>query len=202
MRQLALSSAALLAVACSTASPPPASTAPSPVEVKSTGTPGQAAAVRTARLSAQVKAVDQAARTLTIVEKGGKTETVKVPPEVKRFEEIAAGDLIQLEVQQGLMLEYQPVGTESVAPTAAIVGGRADASSAPGGAVAAGVQTTVTVTAVDTGSRMVTFQDTYGERYQVKAGPGLSVEKLKVGDRLLATYVETVALTVEKAPAK
>jgi hypothetical protein len=33
----------------------------------------------------------------------------------------------------------------------------------------------------------------------VKAGPGIQVEKLKVGDRLLATYVENVALKLEKA---
>jgi hypothetical protein len=202
MRQLALSSAAFLAVACATASPPPAATAPAPVEVKSTGTPGEAAAVRTARFAAQVKAVDKSARTLTIVEKDGKVETVKVPPELKRFDEIAAGDTIQIEVQQGLLLEYQPAGTEAVTPTAAIVGGRADASSAPGGAVAAGVHGTVTITALDPKTRFVTFQDSHGEKYTVKAGPGLSIEKLKVGDRLLATYVETVALQVEKAAAK
>jgi hypothetical protein len=35
----------------------------------------------------------------------------------------------------------------------------------------------------------------------VKAGPDVKLEKLKVGDRLLATYVEAVAVRLEK-PAK
>jgi hypothetical protein len=33
----------------------------------------------------------------------------------------------------------------------------------------------------------------------VKAGPMIQLEKLKVGDRLLATYVENVAIKLKKA---
>jgi len=34
----------------------------------------------------------------------------------------------------------------------------------------------------------------------VKAGPNLSIEKLTVGDRLLATYATTVAIALDKQP--
>ena len=81
--------------------------------------------------------------------------------------------------------------------------GRSDRDQAPGGVVSAGVQATVTVTAVDVPLRLVSFQGPKGEIHQVKAGPGIQIEKLKVGDRLLATYVETVALRLEKlSPAR
>jgi hypothetical protein len=194
---IAISSAALLAVACSTSNPP--AQTPQPVEVKATGKPGEAVATRNVKVSAKVKAVDVAARTLTLEVKGSQPETIKVPPEVKRLNEIAPGDVVAVEVEQGLLLEYQPVGTESVTPAAVVAGGRTGAGAAPGGAAAAGIQATVTVTAIDQHSRVVTFQDSYGEAYQVKAGPGLAIEKLKVGDRLLATYVEAVAIQVQKA---
>jgi hypothetical protein len=69
---------------------------------------------------------------------------------------------------------------------------------APGAVAAAGVQATVTVTAIDQGTRLVSFQGPGGNVYQVKAGPKIQLEKLKVGDRLLATYVEAVALKLEK----
>ena len=36
----------------------------------------------------------------------------------------------------------------------------------------------------------------------MKAGPKVQLEKLKVGDRLLATYVEAVAIKLEKAKKK
>jgi hypothetical protein len=36
----------------------------------------------------------------------------------------------------------------------------------------------------------------------VKAGPAVKLEKLKVGDHLLATYVEAVAVKLVKAPKK
>jgi hypothetical protein len=192
---LVASSAALLLAACATSKP----SVPPPVEVLSTGVPGEAAATRTQKMTATVQSLDVAARKLTLRGPDGKTETMTVPPEVKRLDEIAVGDVIAVEVQQDLVLRYQAPGTEFVPPQAAITGGRAPAGVAPGGAAAAAIQSTVTVTAIDTKSRIVTFQDPDGAQYQVKAGPKLQLEKLKVGDRLLATYVAAVAITVEKA---
>jgi hypothetical protein len=82
-----------------------------------------------------------------------------------------------------------------------VAGGRADQSQAPAIGAAAGVQSTVTITAINLDSRVVEFQDPDGFKYHVKAGKGLAIEKLVVGDRLLATYVATVAIGIErKAP--
>jgi hypothetical protein len=46
------------------------------------------------------------------------------------------------------------------------------------------------------------FQGPRGEYHQVKAGPKVQLEKLKVGDKLLATYVQAVAVALEKPAAK
>jgi hypothetical protein len=174
-----------------------------PVEVKATGKKGQAGASRTVKVTAKVKAVDAATREVTLEGKDGKTETIKAGPEVKRFDEIAVGDTVVAVFQQGLLLEYQPPGSETVQPTVAAGGGRASADQAPGGAVAGGVQATVTVTAIDQKNRVVVFQGPQGNLYQVKAGPKIELEKLKVGDKLLATYAEALAIKLEKAkPAK
>jgi hypothetical protein len=177
--------------------------APDAVEVKATGKKGQAAASRTIKLTAKVKAVDPATRAITLEGKDGKVEVVKAGPEVKRFDEIAVGDTVVVVFEQGLLLEYQPPGSETVQPTVAAGGGRADATQAPGAAVAGAVQATVTVTAIDLKTRMVVFQGPQGNLYQVKAGPKIQLDKLKVGDKLLATYAEALAVKLEKAkPAK
>jgi Cu/Ag efflux protein CusF len=171
------------------------------VEMKASNVPGKATAKRVATTTATVKAVDVAARTVTLQNAAGETATLKVGPEVKRLAEFAPGDTIQIQVEQDLVLEYQSAGTPAVPPTGVVAADRADATQAPGGVVAAGVQATVTITAIDAPNRFVVFQGPGGTLYQVKAGPKVKLEKLKVGDRLLATYVEAVAVSLEK-PAK
>jgi Cu/Ag efflux protein CusF len=171
------------------------------VEMKASGVPGKATATRTATLTATIKAIDAATRSVTLQNQAGATQTIKAGPQVQRFDEFAVGDTILVVVEQGLVLEYQSAGTPAVAPTAVVAGDRAGPDQAPEGVVAAGVQATVTVTAIDSPNRMVVFQGPAGTLYQVKAGPEVKLEKLKVGDRLLATYVEAVAVRLEK-PAK
>ena len=192
---IAVASAAFLLVACAT-------TGPAPVEMKPTGVPGEAIGARTTKLTVTVKTIDAAKRTLTIAGADGKAETVKVPPEVKRFGEIAIGDQIVVELSQGLLLQYQPPGEAALQPTVAVVGAIADKTQPPGGAVAGALQATVTVVDIGSADRIVTFQDADGNRYKVKAAPEIALERLKVGDRLAATYVETLAIGIEKAAAK
>jgi len=196
MRKLLVSSAALLLVTFAHAQ------APARVEVEASGTPGKATARRTAKATATITAVDLAARTVTLKAKSGETQTFKVGPEVKRFAEFAVGDVIEIEYEQGLALEFQPAGSEDVPVTALATGGRAEKDQAPGAAAAAGVRGTVTVTAIDMPRRLVSITGPGGNVFQVKAGPKIQLEKLKVGDKLLATYVEAVAIKLEKAKKK
>ena len=201
---LIASSAAVLLAACASSKPEEKAAAPAPqasVEVHNTGTPGEAAAVSTRSLTATVLAVDQASRRLTLQTPDGQSETVVVPPEVKRFNEVAAGDTINIEVREGLLFEYQPAGSMAVQPQAVVAGGRTDPNSPPGAAAAAAVQSTVTVVAIDAPNRVVTVQGPDGNKMHVKAGSNVSIEKLAVGDRLLATYVAEVALSLEKKKA-
>lgn len=182
--------------------PAPAAASPAAIEVDNTGTPGKATAKRTAKATATITAIDAAARTVTLKATSGETQTFQVGPEVKRFDEFAVGDVIKIEYEQGLALEFQPAGSEDVPVTAIASGGRTEKDQAPGAAAAAGVRGTVVVTKIDKAKRLVSFEGPGGNVYQVKAGPKVRLEKLKVGDKLLATYVEAVAIKLEKAKKK
>ena len=175
----------------------PASSAP--VEMKSTG-PGKAAATRSETLTAKVTAVDVANRTVTLQGKSGKPQTFSVGPQVTRLNEVAAGDTVVVEYQEGLMLELQPAGAEPVQPHGVAAASRSE--QAPGGAAVASIQGTVTVTSIDMAHRLVAFEGPNGNLYQVKAGPNIKLEKLKVGDKLLATYTQALAITLAKATKK
>ena len=205
MRRMLASLAAILVASFASAQAPakaPAPAAAAPVEVDNTGTPGKATAKRTAKATATITAIDAAARTVTLKAKSGETQTLKVGPEVQRLNEFAVGDVIKIEYVQGLALELQPAGSENVPLTATATGGRAEKDQAPGAAAAAGVQATVTVAKIDSARRVVSLKGPGGETFQVKAGPKVKLEKLKVGDRILATYVEAVAIKLEKPKKK
>jgi hypothetical protein len=194
MRNSLFASLALLVVACASSKP----SGEPPIEVQSTGTPGEASATRSQKLTATVLAVDTASRKLTLKREDGSSQTISVPPNVKRLDEVSAGDKIEVDVQEGILFEYQPPGTPFVEPAVAVGAAKAGANEAPAGAVAGAVQSTVTVIGVDNKSRIVQFQDPDGNKYEVKAGPKLAIEKLKVGDRLLATYAATIAISLDK----
>jgi hypothetical protein len=207
---LAAASAALLSLACATSAPPPSPPAAPPLaapprpdlaEVKPTGTPGQATAVRTQLLAAKVEAVDAASRTVQVLWQDGRKETITVGPKVKRLEELAPGDQVFVDVQQQLRLELQLPGSPSVPLTVIGDGGRTVPAStgAPGAVVSSGFQATVTVKRIDAATRVVALQDPAGASYEVWASTDVALEKLKVGDRLLATYTEATVLRVEKA---
>lgn len=166
---------------------------PQDLQVKATGTPGQAAATRYTHVGAKVKAIDLAARTITVETGDGQAETIKVSAEVVNLGALGVGDVIHAEYDQGLVLEHQAEGEGSVPLE---IGAAARPSA---GAAATTVRATVTVTAVDPASRTVEFRGPRGNRYRVTAGPRVALDRLKVGDRLLATYSEALAVRLEKA---
>jgi pyruvate dehydrogenase E2 component (dihydrolipoamide acetyltransferase) len=200
MKRFLLIPLAIVALATSALAqaPAPAPKSDKPLEVKPTGTPGKVAGQRTESITATVKAVDVANRTITLQPAKGAAETIKVSEDVKRLAEIAPGDKVVIQVQQGLLLEMQQAGSAAVTPTAAVVAERAPTTEAPGGAVAAAVQATVVVTKIDLKKRTVVVKGPKGNKYVVAVAPEAQLERLKVGDKFLATYSESVAVAVEK----
>jgi len=170
-----------------------------PLEMKSTGTPGKVAASRSLKVTATVKALDLASREITLEEAHGKTERFKVGPEVRNLDQVKVGDKVLVKYVQGLMMQMQAPGEAPMDPAAAVTAGRAAQGETPAAGVAAAVRATVTITAIDMKNRMVVFEGPQGNLYQVKAGPEVHLEKAKVGDKLVATYTEGLAITVEPA---
>ncbi len=173
----------------------------SPAEVRSAG-PGAGTAKRVQTVTARVKAVDVAARILPVERAdGGGVQSIKVDPAVERLKDVAPGDTITAMYEQSLTLEYQPEGTGSTMPAMKPIEKRGDARAPPSGAMGTELRIQVQVSATDPSTRVVTLQDARGEKFEVKAGPDIDFTKIKVGQRYLATYAETVAVKVEKAGA-
>jgi hypothetical protein len=188
----------LLAAGAHAQSPAPANRGP-PVEMKPSGTPGKAVARRTLRVTATVYTIDVPTRIVKLQHDMGGVETLKVGPGVKHLDTFAVGDTVIVDYEQGLALEFQPAGSEFVPPTPLPTGAPADKDPSVVATGGQSVQSTVTVTAINLAKRLVTIQTPGGNVFRVKAGPKVQIDKLKVGDRLLGTYMEAVAIKLEKA---
>lgn len=198
-RRLLIGSAAALVLAVTAVTAQENAPSNGPMEMKSTGTPGKVAGSRSYKVTATVKALDITNREITLEGAKGKTETVVVGPGVQNLDQVHVGDRVVVKYVQGLMMQMQPPGEAPVEPEAAIAAGRAGPGETPGAGIAAAIHATVTITAIDMKNRMVVFEGPRGNLYQVKAGPEVHLDKAKVGDKLVATYTEAMAVTVEPA---
>jgi len=184
---LALASAALLAAACATGSDRAAKASPA-------GSTDAAAPTWTYRVT--VEEVYAAERTLAVRVNADETEALLAGSAVPSLAGFAPGDTVEVTVRVGVLLEHQPAGAGAVAPQTVIVAGRAYGDALSGATAA--VQGTVTVAGIEWLRRLVTLEAPDGSRYRVRASPTIAIEALKVGDRLLATYVRSVAVAAQK----
>jgi len=198
-RRLLIGSFALLVLATTAGTAQENAQSNQPMEMNSTGTPGKVAGSRSYKLTATVKAIDVANREVTLEGPKGKTETVVVGPDVRNLDQVHVGDRVVIKYVQGLMMQMQAPGEAPVQPEAAVEAGRAAPGEKPAAGAAAAIQATVTITAIDMKNRVVVFEGPRGNLYQVKAGPKVHLEKAKVGDKLVATYAEAIAIAVEPA---
>ena len=61
---------------------------------------------------------------------------------------------------------------------------------------------TVTISAIDMKTRVVTLVGPEGRKFKVTAGAGVAIDKVKVGDQVFAEYEERFAIAVKPAKKK
>lgn len=186
-------------LACSTTNPP----APS-VSYTLERTPDGALAqteTEIIEVRALVTKVNLKTRQLTLKDSDGKLFSVVAGPEVKRLNEIKVGDTVALKHQQTMAFEVRkPTKAELANPEGTFVAaGRADQAHAP--AIGATVidYVIVKIKAIDLKNGTVSVQLPEGKTVLVKARHPENLRRVKVGDTVLVTFAESIALEVEPA---
>ena len=110
------------------------------------------------------------------------------------------GDLIIATYTEALAYEVKKGGKAGAA--AAVAGGAAAPGAKPAGALGAAVTVTVVITAIDTKVPSVTFKRPDGTTRTIKVKNPEKLQGVSVGDTVEITYVEAIALKVEKAAKK
>ena len=164
--------------------------------------PGRAGIARGAELSALVVSVDKKTRTLSLKAPNGKVADVVVGEEVRNFDQIKAGDMVVVKLLQSLMLELQKVKTGTTGITATEGAVKAQPGQRPGVAAAREISAIAKVTKVDAKAKTIDLKGPRGNTVTLDVQNPEHFKVVKVGDEVLVTYTEAVAVSVEPAKKK
>ncbi|NJM12801.1 MAG: hypothetical protein HC889_13870 [Synechococcaceae cyanobacterium SM1_2_3] len=150
-----------------------------------------------------VQAVDLKNRLVTLKNKQGKSSVIQVSEEVRNLPQVKVGDRVTVQYHEAVALKINRDTSGGIAKkTETISAGRAELGQKPGGNLRKTTEIIANILAIDSKSRNITFQGP--ERILVvKAPADKNLSNIDVGDQVLLTYVEELAVTVESAkPAK
>ena len=161
--------------------------------------PGIATA-QTVTLSAQIVALDKENRLVTLKGPEGNERTIKLGDEVKRLEEFQVGDVVIAEYTQELVI--QVVAGEGAEPGFGTIAGaaRAPETEAPG--MIAGQTSIEMAKVVEIDLENNTFKLDWGEGdvQQYVARDPENLKRAEVGDMVVVSFTEALALQLEQAP--
>ena len=152
--------------------------------------------------TATVEAVNQSTRMVTLKGPEGNSITFKAGEEVRNLAQVKVGDEVKLAYYESLAVrvlkkeEPFPTAGESAAMV------RAKPGEKPAGVVGAETSVNATITAIDKKAKTATLKGEDGKSVTVTPRDPKNLEKVQVGDRLVITYTEAVAVKVEKAEKK
>lgn len=173
-------------------SDPKTETASGPMSVEESAT-----VVSTAR----VESIDYATRRVTLRSASGRLTAFTAGPQVQRLNEVKVGDNVRAEFTATVLAELRPpTAEEADSPLTVVeVGGRGTQASDPAGGVARGVKIVTTIAAIDQPNMLITLRGPMGDTAVVKARNPDNVKKMKIGDTIVITYVESTVVSLEKA---
>jgi len=153
--------------------------------------------VDTYKETATVTGIDKATRKVTLVTKDGTKSTVKCGPEVANFAQIEVGDQVKATVTEQLVVFVRRPGEPSGDGAAGVVA-LAPIGAKPGGVIANTEEITAKVKAIDLKHRKATLLFPDGTSHTFTVRPDVDMTKHAVGDEVVFSTTEAVAISVEK----
>ncbi len=152
------------------------------------------------KMSATVDGIDHDNRVLVLRGDHDKLTTLNVHDDVERFDEIELGDLVSVEYQIAVVAELRaPTVTEIEEPLVILAGGaKTDETAAPTAGVGRVIRAVCTIEGLDRQSQMVSLKGPMGKYFSVKASDPKRLTQVSIGDTVVITYCEALAIGIEK----
>lgn len=151
-------------------------------------------------LMGTITEIDKETREITVISGEGELHTFTASEDVKRFDEIEIGEVITFGFYKFLKAEFRKPTEEEIAePLIAI----ADAEIAgmdvePGAVIGAMVKAVVTIQVINLTYMYVTIKGPQGNYTTIDVEDAELIKKLHVGQVVIMTYGEAIAVTLTK----
>jgi hypothetical protein len=153
-------------------------------------------------LEGRVKAVDLEKRLVTLADASGEEAVFHADEAVKNLPQVRVGDRLVGRLAESIVLEVRPPTPEELATGAAILDVRATAppGEKPAGVFVRQIVAVLSIEAIDADAGTATLRGPAGNTRVVPVRDPRNLERVKVGDTVVATYTEALSLEVG-APA-
>ncbi len=157
---------------------------------------------QTVKLTTVVDAIDREARTITLKGPEGNTRTIQAMEDSNNIDKIEVGDIVNVEYVQHMSIEVMAndgmePGTGTMAAVARNVEGET-----PAGMVMETTVTTATVKEINIEANTFKLKWPGGEIKEYEAQDPENLKKSEVGDLVVVTYTEAIALSLVEVPAE
>jgi hypothetical protein len=149
---------------------------------------------------ATVQAIDHATRNVTLKGADGKTVTFTVDKRVQRLNEVKVGDEVTADYYISIAGELRaPTAEEAQSPLVVLAGAaRAPKGTEPAAGALQAFRVVTTVQSLDLSKQTVTLRGPGGNDVTIRARSLDNLKKLHVGDTIIVTYTEALAISLQK----
>ena len=154
-------------------------------------------ATQTMQLTATVAAVDRENFTVTLQGPEGGTRTLQLGPEARRLDEVEVGDTVLVEFVQHMDLEVAALGDVQPGHGTMAAIARAPDDQAPGMIATETSIEVATVHAIDLEAGTFELKWEEGVKQYVARDPE-NLKRADVGDTVIVTYTEAVAMQLQE----
>jgi hypothetical protein len=172
------------------------------VACSSTPTPPQGRTETVARdFQARVDALDLETRVVTLITGAGDKLIFGADEGVKNLDQVKVGDLVRGRVTQMLAIEFRAATDSEKAAPASVVEALATAPKGekPAGVFVRQVTAVFTIASIDRAAGGGELRDANGHLQFVRARDPSVLDRVKVGDAVVVSYTESLALEVVSA---
>ena len=148
-----------------------------------------------------VEAIDLEKRIVTLRRADGSVFDLTVGEEVRNLPQVRVGDEVITKYYESIFVQVTKPGAAE-GPQVKGTASRAKPGEKPAGAVAKQVTVTATVEKIDKKKMIATLKGPEGKVVDVKVRDPKNLENVNVGDQVVITYTEAVAVSVEKPKKK
>ena len=152
-------------------------------------------------VQARVKSVDLEKRLVTLTDASGDEAVFHADEAVKNLPQVRVGDELVGELAESVVLEVRPATPEERAAGASIleVTATAEPGQKPAGRFVRQIRAVLTIEAIDADAGTATLRGPAGNARVVPVRDRRNLERVKVGDTVVATYTESLSLEVRAA---